>query len=172
MGLGQYFRTVANAPDITDDPLGALPGLPRSSAAEFREAAWPLWYVQFRRVAVDRNLAAVPSVRSVAGWALSGLGLLGVFEVFDSSNTDALKLQFGLFGIALIVVGQLLLLWKRRDLKKIMALLDRNDALAALSAHIDHQVAAKQIPMAPQWWRGPTPPPLTGKGELKFGWKS
>lgn len=67
MGMRQYFRAVANAPDIADAPLAVLCRLPHSSAFDFRMAAWPLWYVQFRRGAVDRNLAAVPSARFVNG---------------------------------------------------------------------------------------------------------
>ncbi len=93
-----------------------------------------------------------------------------VYEVFDTSNTDQNRVLFGAIALALVVVGQLILLWKRNDLRKIMALLDRNEALIELSRQIDQMVAAGQIPLAPYGWQGPVPPPLTGVGDEYYGW--
>ncbi|XBH20403.1 hypothetical protein V5R04_09095 [Jonesiaceae bacterium BS-20] len=178
MGVLKYFNRLANAPDIRADPLGALAGLPRGSAAEFRVAAWPLWYVQFRQVSIlrapsvksDRAVGHTQSMRHVTGGVLFFLAAVLIYEVFDASNSEQNRLFFGIAALVLVALGAALFIWKRHDVRKILALIDRNEALIQLSWQVDQMVAAGQIPLAPLGWQGPVPPPLTGTGDEYFGW--
>ncbi len=126
-------------PEVT-----TVDALPLTSVAEFRRAAWPL---------LRDNLSGAVTMRLYLTWAALGAGVV--------------VLAFGLFGLTVTamswwavlvgaVVTGLVVLRIRRQFGRAAEVRRRVDAL---SREVDARAAQGSIPLAPEGWTEPLPPP-------------
>ncbi|WP_413451721.1 hypothetical protein AA0Y32_14635 [Georgenia phoenicis] len=131
--------------------------LPRTSAAEFRAAAWRLYSNATLWPTGGFYLPAVGLRGTVAIIALlAGLGGLG----YGFATGQRVTAGDVLACLAAVAAGVLLGAWKLRSNRKVLRLQRRNRQLEDMSREIDALVADGTIPLAPPSWDERLPGPL------------
>lgn len=122
--------------------------LPRTSAAEFRAAAWPLWTSESLYPRTGWYWPAV----GVRGFLAAVLALVPLSVPVALARGLTLGIDEWLFALAATAVMALLLISKRRSNQAVRRRLRRNRQLAAMSREIDALVADGIVPQAPAGW--------------------
>ncbi len=132
--------------------------LPRTSAVEFRAAAWRLWSNE--SLWPRGGTAYLPAV-GLRGFLAIMLGLVPIgFILWVPATGARVSAAEVVFTIACTVLSVLLGYWKLWSNRQVIRRRRRNGQLAEMSREIDELVTQGAIPHTPPNWTGRIPPPL------------
>lgn len=124
--------------------------LPRTSAAEFRAAAWEMWSTESL---YTRDGVYLPwlGFRGLLAVALALAPASVIWGLARGMTADATEWALMLGGTAVMM---LLIVSKRRSNQAVRRRLRRNVQLEQMSREIDDLVQRGEIPHAPPGWQG------------------
>lgn len=130
--------------------------LPRTSAAEFRVAAWKLWTSESLYPRTGWYWPAV----GLRGFLAAVLALVPLSVLVALARGMTLGADEWLFALGATAVMLLLVLSKRRSNRAVRRRLRRNRQLEAMSREIDALVAAGIVALVPAGWQDEVLAPL------------